>query len=178
LYAKCPENPRIKRNAGLRRKRLEQELAKSVERMDFERAAVLRDVAFPGNPELFNVWHDEYQMYHCAGFCGYTRDQSKAGKFTVGELRGWDFNPTRSFRSRRQKRKLREEPTLSRQKMNATTENEQLSISGIPATESEHAEAPHMIAGINALAVKIAYPFMAKDDIPPAKRRTVRLQRF
>lgn len=95
LYASEPENLRIKRNAGLRRKRLERELAKAVERMDFERAAVLRDIAFPGNPELFNVWHEEHQMYHCAGFCGYTRDQSKAGKFTVDELRGWNAKPNK-----------------------------------------------------------------------------------
>jgi hypothetical protein len=93
LYAKCPENPRIKRNAGLKRERLERELAKAVERMDFERASVLRDILFPGNPELFNVWHEEHQMYHCAGFSGYTRDQSKAGKFIAAELCGWDAKP-------------------------------------------------------------------------------------
>jgi hypothetical protein len=95
LYTKCPENPRIKRNAGLRRKRLERELAKAVERMDFERAAVLRDIAFPGNPQLFNVWHDEHKLYHCAGFCGYTSDQSKAGKFTADEVKGWSAAPNR-----------------------------------------------------------------------------------
>jgi hypothetical protein len=49
--------------------------------------------------------------------------------------------------------------------MNATTESEQLSIEGIAAAESEQTEAPHMIARINALAVKIAFPFAAKDDI-------------
>jgi DNA polymerase III sliding clamp (beta) subunit (PCNA family) len=49
--------------------------------------------------------------------------------------------------------------------MNATTEQEQLSIEGVPAAQPESTEAPHMIARINALAVKIAYPFMAKDDI-------------
>jgi hypothetical protein len=95
IFTKQPENLRMKRNADQRRKRLEQELAKAVGRMDFERAAVLRDVAFPGNPELFNVWHEEHQMYHCAGFCGYTRDQSKAGKFTVDELRGWGVKPNK-----------------------------------------------------------------------------------
>lgn len=49
--------------------------------------------------------------------------------------------------------------------MNATTEKEQLSIEGVPAAEQESNEAPRMIARINALAVKLAYPFMAKDDI-------------
>jgi DNA polymerase III sliding clamp (beta) subunit (PCNA family) len=49
--------------------------------------------------------------------------------------------------------------------MNAPTDQEQLSIEGVPAAEPESNEAPHMIARINALAVKIAYPFMAKEDI-------------
>lgn len=89
------ETPRKFIESTLRHKRLEHELAKAVETMNFERAAVLRDIAFPGNPELFNVWHDEHQLYHCAGFSGYTRDQSKAGKFTAGELRGWDKAPNR-----------------------------------------------------------------------------------
>ncbi|MBB5444613.1 MULTISPECIES: UvrB/UvrC motif-containing protein [unclassified Paraburkholderia] len=95
LFTKCPQNLRVKRNADRRRKKLEKLLSAAVEKMDFERAAVLRDVLFPGNPELFNVWHDDHQMYHCAGFCGYTRDQSKAGKFTANELRGWDAKPNR-----------------------------------------------------------------------------------
>lgn len=95
IFTRCPENLRIKRNAHERRKRLERELAKAVERMDFEHAAVLRDIAFPGNPQLFNVWHDEHQMYHCAGFCGYTADQSKAGKFTADEVKGWSSAPNR-----------------------------------------------------------------------------------
>jgi hypothetical protein len=44
---------------------------------------------------LFNVWHDEHQLYHRAGFCGYTADQSKAGKFTTDEVRGWDSAPNK-----------------------------------------------------------------------------------
>jgi hypothetical protein len=63
--------------------------------MDFERAAAVRNIVFPGNPHLFNVWHDEHQMYHCAGFCGYTNDQSKAGQFTAHEVRKWDHAPNR-----------------------------------------------------------------------------------
>lgn len=95
LYAKCPENKRIKRNARLRRNRLERELAKAVELMNFERAAILRDIAFPGNPQLFNVWHDEHKLYHCAGFCGYTSEQAKAGQFTADEVRGWTAPPNK-----------------------------------------------------------------------------------
>lgn len=95
LHTKCPENFRLKRNADRRRKRLEAEMAKAVSAMQFERAGVLRDVLFPGRPELYNVWHAEHNLYHCAGFSGYTADQSKAGKFTAAEVRGWDYAPNK-----------------------------------------------------------------------------------
>ena len=49
--------------------------------------------------------------------------------------------------------------------MNAITDQEQLSIDGIPAAEVKPIEAPHMIARVNAMAIKIAAPFMAHDDI-------------
>lgn len=93
IFTIQPDNLRIKRNSDQRRERLEHELAKAVETMNFERAAVLRDIAFPGNPQLFNVWHDEHKLYHCAGFCGYTSQQAKAGKFTADEVRSWNTAP-------------------------------------------------------------------------------------
>lgn len=93
LYTTCPANPRVKRNADRRRKRLEAELATAVKAMKFERAAQLRDILFPRDQELFNVWHDDHQLYHRAGFSGYTADQSQAGKFTAEEVRGWDRAP-------------------------------------------------------------------------------------
>ena len=92
-FTRRPENLRIKRNASLRRKRLERELAKATEGMKFERAAVLRDILFPGNPELFVVWHKEHKAYHCAGFSGYTADTIKAGRFTADEVRAWRHEP-------------------------------------------------------------------------------------
>jgi len=95
IFTKQPENLRIKRNSEQRRKQLERELAKAVETMNFERAAVLRDVAFPGNPALFNVWHDEHHLYHRAGFSGYTSQQAQAGKFTADEVRGWTAAPNK-----------------------------------------------------------------------------------
>lgn len=95
LYTACPDNPRVKRNADRRRKRLEAELASAVKAMKFERAAQLRDILFPGNQELFNVWHNEHQLYHRAGFCGYTADQSQAGKFTADEVRSWNEAPNK-----------------------------------------------------------------------------------
>lgn len=95
LYTRCPEMPRIKRNASLRRKRLEAELSKAIESMNFERAATLRDILFPGDQKLFVVWHDEHEAYHKPGFCGYTSDRSNAGQFTVDEVRGWDKSPNK-----------------------------------------------------------------------------------
>lgn len=95
IYVKCPGNVRMKRNADQRRKRLEAELAKAVKSMQFERAAQLRDILFPSDEPLFNVWHDEHQLFHRAGFCGYTSDQAQAGKFAAGEVKGWDQAPNR-----------------------------------------------------------------------------------
>lgn len=102
IFASRPDNLRVKRNMRERRKRLERELAKAVEQMNYERAATLRDILFPGNPDLFNVWHDEHQMYHCSDFCGYTRDQSKAGKFTADEVREWNRAPNKVIPIRRE----------------------------------------------------------------------------
>jgi len=95
IWVDCPGNVRVKRNADHRRKRLEQEMAKAVKEMRFERAAQLRDVLFPGDQPLFNVWHSEHQLYHRADFSGYTADQSQAGKFTADEVRGWDCAPNK-----------------------------------------------------------------------------------
>lgn len=95
LYAACPGDPRVKRNSGQRRRRLEGELAKAIKAMNFERAAVLRDILFPGNPPLFAIWHTESNVYHRAGYRGYTSDLSQAGKFTADEVRGWDRAPNK-----------------------------------------------------------------------------------
>ena len=90
LYASLPENFRVKRNGALRRKRLEGLLAGAVKRMDFERAAVLRDIIFPKGEKLFVVWHRGYKCYHRANFQGYANDIVDAGKFTAEEVKGWD----------------------------------------------------------------------------------------
>lgn len=46
--------------------------------------------------------------------------------------------------------------------MNATTQNEQVTLDGIPDAEPA---AQHMIARVNAVAVKMVYPFAATNDI-------------
>ncbi|CAH1654998.1 Phage protein [Hyphomicrobiales bacterium] len=93
IYTKQPDNLRTKRNGKVRRKRLEAEIAKAVGTMDFERAAILRDILFPGNPALFVVWHKGHCLYHCANFQGYTHDKDKAGRFTAREVKGWNQEP-------------------------------------------------------------------------------------
>jgi hypothetical protein len=89
------QTPRKLIDNGVRRKRLEAELAKATAAMNFERAATLRDVLFPGAPALFVVWHEEHKAYHCPGFCGYTTDKTMAGKFTADEVRNWNRAPNK-----------------------------------------------------------------------------------
>ncbi|MGZ4968011.1 MAG: UvrB/UvrC motif-containing protein [Methylobacter sp.] len=96
LFTVMPENIRIKRNENRRRKKLESELSKAIKGMNFERAALLRDIIFPKG-ELFVVWHKEHGAYHKTGFCGYTNNVIDAGKFTADEVKGWsgDINEVR-----------------------------------------------------------------------------------
>lgn len=89
LYTSCPENPRRKRNERRRRAKLEKLLAKAMDSMDFERAAVLRDLIFPKKEPLYLVWHKDHKLYHCANFSGYTDKQIHAGKFTKTEIDKW-----------------------------------------------------------------------------------------
>ena len=90
LYATCPENPRIKRNARQRRKRLEQELAKAVKAMDFKRADALKNILFPQSAELFLLWNRQHKAYHGPQWQGYTTNPVDAGRFTRDELKGWE----------------------------------------------------------------------------------------
>lgn len=95
LYTALPEQPRLKRNAKLRRARLEKELQQAVDAMKFERAATLRDLLFkPGEP-LYHVLNERHGLFHRTGFCGYTSDRSHAGKFTADEVRGWNDHGNR-----------------------------------------------------------------------------------
>lgn len=89
LYTSQPENMRLKRNARIRRRRLEQELSKATASMNFERAAVLRDILFRNDAPLFMLYNEESSVYHKACFQGYTKDTVHAGKFTYDEVKGW-----------------------------------------------------------------------------------------
>lgn len=86
LHAAPPENLRGRHFPDLRRKRLEQELAKATAAMKFERAAVLRDVLFPpGTGPLFHVRRKNDGVFWGPDSCGYTKDTVRAGKYTESE---------------------------------------------------------------------------------------------
>lgn len=91
-----------KENQHLRRRRLESELSKAVVAMEFERAAKLRDLLFHKDEQLFVVWHKGHNLYHGPGFCGYTGNINRAGKFTAAEVEGWsdDLNEVRPLRGK------------------------------------------------------------------------------
>ena len=93
LYSTLPENFRIKRNARLRRQRLEGEMNAAIKAMRFERAAQLRDLIFPPGEALFVVYHKGHGAYHRPGFRGYTTSITDAGKFTAAEVKGWNAGP-------------------------------------------------------------------------------------
>jgi hypothetical protein len=93
IWVDNPGNLRMRRDTGQRRKRLESELSKAMKGMDFERAAVLRDILFPKEEQLYVVHHKEHDAYHRAGFCGYTNNLIDAGKFTAAEVEGWAKEP-------------------------------------------------------------------------------------
>lgn len=95
IWVNSPGNLRVRRNAGIRRKRLEGELSKAVVAMNFERASVLRDILFPKGEPVFMVFHNEHEAYHGPAFSGYTKDAAQAGKFTAAEVAGWNKAPNR-----------------------------------------------------------------------------------
>ena len=86
IWTRCPPNPRVKRNARQRRKRLEQLLADATKAMDFERAMVLRDLLFPKGEQLYVIKSDQGNWWGPDG-CGYRKDIADAGKYTADEAR-------------------------------------------------------------------------------------------
>lgn len=84
LYTQAPANLRIKRNERRRRTRLEKELALAVQRMAFDRAAVLKRILF-GVEQTFMIWARDKQAYYRSQYSGYTVDRISAGKYTRAE---------------------------------------------------------------------------------------------
>lgn len=93
IWIDNPGNLRQRRDRGQRRKRLESELSSAIKAMNFERAAVLRDILFPKDEPLYVVWHSGHNVYHRTGFAGYTANIIDAGKFTAAEALPWNKAP-------------------------------------------------------------------------------------
>ncbi|MGC6114760.1 hypothetical protein VU643_22450 [Klebsiella aerogenes] len=91
LYTRLPENPRLKRNGELRRRKLERLLSDAVSSMDYLRAHQLKQILYPENEPLYRLYHTGHQLYHCSGLNGYTKDPNYAGKFRRSEIEA--FNP-------------------------------------------------------------------------------------
>ena len=85
LFAKPPENLRIKRNAKQRRQRLNGLLADAVKAMDFDRAKLLKGILWPEPEPLFHILKNG--AYFRPNYSGYTSNPVDAGKYTRAELR-------------------------------------------------------------------------------------------
>jgi hypothetical protein len=86
IFVSPPENLRVKKNANLRRKRLEQELKAAVDRMDFKRAQVLKDVIYPPGP-IYAIWHKHHKLFFSISYAGYCHNLVEAGHYTRAELK-------------------------------------------------------------------------------------------
>jgi hypothetical protein len=84
LLTAPPTDLRVKRNQRSRRSRLEKELAIAVERMDFQRAHLLKNVLFGGDP-IFMIWARDHGAFYRSQYSGYTTDRMSAGKYTREE---------------------------------------------------------------------------------------------
>lgn len=82
-----PPDIRKKENERLRTHRLSGLMSQCVESMDFERAAILRDVLFPKGEPLFYLIKNG--KYFRPGKCGYTSNACEAGKFTAQEINSY-----------------------------------------------------------------------------------------
>lgn len=70
-----------------RRARLEAEMVTATKAMSFERAAVLRDVLFPKDAQLFHIRHRASGTLFGPSYSGYTNDPTTAGRYTRDELK-------------------------------------------------------------------------------------------
>jgi hypothetical protein len=84
LYTSPPSDLRIKQNERGRRNRLERELSVAVERMDFQRAQLLKQILF-GREQTFMIWSRDKSAYYRSQSAGYTTDRTNAGKYTRAE---------------------------------------------------------------------------------------------
>lgn len=83
IYVESPGDLKRKRNDRKRRNRLESLLSNAVSRMDFARAAQLKEILF-GSDELYRIKKGDSYFRPC--YSGYTNDPNRAGKYSKAEL--------------------------------------------------------------------------------------------
>lgn len=84
LFAAMPVDLRTKRNERGRRNRLEAELRTAVQRMDFQRAQVLKTIIF-GAEQTYMIWARDNKAYYRSQYAGYSTDTAGAGRYTRAE---------------------------------------------------------------------------------------------
>ncbi|MER9056480.1 hypothetical protein [Mesorhizobium sp. M0910] len=84
LLTATPADIRAKRNQRARRRRIEEELALAIRRMNFQRAETLKRILFGGDA-TFMIWARDHNAYYRAQYAGYTTDVISAGKYTRAE---------------------------------------------------------------------------------------------
>jgi hypothetical protein len=84
LFVRAPDDLRTKQNERDRRKRLEAELSVAVQRMNFVRAEVLKQILFGGD-QVFLIWARDHNSYYRSQYSGYATDSNFAGKYTRAE---------------------------------------------------------------------------------------------
>ncbi|BAU91214.1 hypothetical protein MPPM_2609 [Methylorubrum populi] len=84
MFTAPPPELRRKRNEEARRKQLEREIGRAVRGEDFERAALLKRIAFGSEP-VYRIWSRKNDCYYGPQYCGYTADMTFAGRYTREE---------------------------------------------------------------------------------------------
>lgn len=84
IFTSQPNDLRKKRNHRERRNRLEREMQIAVQRMDFQRAHVLKSIIF-GSEQAYMIWARDNGAYYRSQYAGYTTDSVAAGRYTRAE---------------------------------------------------------------------------------------------
>ncbi len=85
IHVRPPLNLRDRRaDARTRRAALERQLQNAVDRLDFSRAARLRQVLF-GETPVYRIWSSKNDAWYAPLCEGYSRDANRAGLYTIEE---------------------------------------------------------------------------------------------
>jgi len=84
MFTAPPPDLRRKRNDDQRRKQIEREIGRAVRSENFERAALLKKIAF-GSAPVYRIWSRKNDCYYGPQYCGYTADMTFAGRYTREE---------------------------------------------------------------------------------------------